>query len=400
MIKIQNLLQPKAAWSALGLLCLSAFLPLADAASPLGLSVQDGVLIRNGREFRAMGMNYYTCLTDIIQNAEDPEFVEGFRILKQDYQIPFIRFMAGPYAHTGWKLYVEDPQEYFRRFDLLIAAAEDEGLGLIPSLFWYVATLPDLAGEPLSALGDPNSKCRAFMRQYIHDVVGRYKDSPAIWGWEVGNEWMLAADLPKLNHLPKKKIGSDQERTGADKLLRPMILDAYQDFYTTVRALDPHRIIVTGDSIARPQAWHNRNADSWGQDTQRQWADIFRADTPDCYEVTSFHLYEKADSSYFEEKDLSLEQFVKKVVRICRGDKQVVWCGELGMPGTDEAARALFFRMIDTIEVNAIELSAAWNFKPTGKAQLDWDISPSNERAYMLDAVQALNARFAIGDWK
>jgi hypothetical protein len=152
MIKIQNLLQPKAAWSALGLLCLSAFLPLADAASPLGLSVQDGVLIRNGREFRAMGMNYYTCLTDTIQNAEDPEFVEGFRILKQDYQIPFIRFMAGPYAHTGWKLYVEDPQEYFRRFDLLIAAAEDEGLGLIPSLFWYVATLPDLAGEPLSAL--------------------------------------------------------------------------------------------------------------------------------------------------------------------------------------------------------------------------------------------------------
>jgi hypothetical protein len=400
MMKIQYLLQPKAAWSALGLLCLSAFLPLADAASPLGLSVQDGALIRNGREFRAMGMNYYTCLTDTIQNAEDPEFVEGFRILKQDYQIPFIRFMAGPYAHTGWKLYVEDPQEYFRRFDLLIAAAEDEGLGLIPSLFWYVATLPDLADEPLSALGDADSKCRAFMRQYIHDVVGRYKDSPAIWGWEVGNEWMLAADLPKLNHLPKKKIGSDQERTGADKLLRPMLLDVYQDFYKTVRDLDPDRIIVTGDSIARSSAWHNRNADAWGQDSQAQWAEIFRDDTPDCYEVVSFHLYAEANLGYFKHQDLPIEAFVQEVVKICRDDEKVIWCGELGMPGTDEAARAMFVRMMHVIEVNAIELSALWNFKPTGKAQPDWDISPSNERAYMLDAVQALNARFAIGDWK
>jgi hypothetical protein len=91
---------------------------------------------------------------------------------------------------------------------------------------------------------------------------------------------------------------------------------------------------------------------------------------------------------------------VQEVVKICRDDEKVIWCGELGMPGTDEAARAMFVRMMHVIEVNAIELSALWNFKPTGKAQLDWDISPSNERAYMLDAVQALNARFAIGDWK
>ena len=238
------------------------------------------------------------------------------------------------------------------------------------------------------------------MRQYIRDIVGRYKDSPAIWGWEVGNEWMLFADLPKLDHLPPQKIGSKEERTAADKLLRPMILDAYEDFYKTLREMDPDRIIVTGDSIARTQAWHNRNDDSWGQDSKAQWTEVFRADTPDNYEVASFHLYAEAEKSYFKNENLPLEDFVTEVVGICRSDNKVIWNGELGMPGTDDAAREMFFRMMHAVEENEIEISAIWNFKPQGTFQADWDISPTNERAYMLDAVKDLNERFAIGDWK
>lgn len=364
---------------------------------PLGLYVKDGTLMRNGAEFRAVGINYHTCWVNYIANKENPEFIEGFRALKQDYNIPFIRFMGGSFAHTGWKLYMENPDEYFRRFDLLVETAEKEGLGLIPSLFWYVVTMPDLAGEPVSALGDANSKCRVFMRQYIRDVVGRYKDSSAIWGWEVGNEWMLYADLPQLDHLPAKKIGSDEERTAADKLLRPMLLNAYEDFYQTVRKIDPDRIIVTGDSIARASAWHNRNQDKWEQDSPAQWAEIFRGDTPACYEVASFHLYAETEKGYFKQKDFPIEAFVQEVVGICRDDNKIIWCGELGMPGADEAAEKMFFRMLNAIEDNQIDLSAIWSFKPTGTAQPDWDISPSNERAYMLNAVKSLNERFARG---
>jgi hypothetical protein len=367
---------------------------------PLGLYVKDGQLMRNGEEFRAMGINYNTAFYDVLKDPDQSDVAEGLRILKQDYDIPFIRFSAGPFAHTGWKLYVEDPEEYLRRFDVLVKHAEEQGVGLIPSLFWFVATMPDLAGEPLSALGDPDNQCRTFMRKYIRDVVGRYKDSPAVWGWEVGNEWMLFADLPEFNHLPQKKIGSKVARTAADKLLRPMLLDAYADFYKTVREIDPDRIIVTGDSIARPTAWHNRNEDKWGQDTQEQWAEIFRADTPDCYEVASFHLYAEAEKGYFKKKDLPIEGFVNEVVGICREAEKVIWCGELGMPGADEAAREMFYRMMRAIEDNQIDISAIWNFTPKKAFQGDWDITPTNERAYMLDTVKELNERFAIGDWK
>ena len=377
-----------------GLFCMCA----GGMAEPsLGLTVQDGQLMSNGAPFRAMGINYNTAWYDVLKDPETLEVAEGFRILKQDYGIPFVRLNGGPYAHTSWKMYVEDPEEYLRRFDVLVKHAEAQGIGLIPSLFWFVVTMPDLQDEPVSALGDPDSKCRAFMRQYIRDIVGRYKDSPAIWGWEVGNEWMLTADLPKLAHLPRKKIGSKEARTAADKVLRPMLLDAYKDFHKTVREMDPDRIIVTGDSIARPSAWHNRNEDAWGQDTKEQWAEVYLADTPDCYEVASFHLYAEAEMSYFENKDLPIEDFVTEVVGISRSDNKVIWCGELGMPGSDEAAREMFIRMMRSVVQNEIALSAIWNFKPTGTFQADWDISPTNERAYMLDVVKVLNKGFSRG---
>ena len=362
-----------------------------------GLYVEDGTLMRKGSEFRAMGINYCSAWHDVLKDPETLEVAEGFRILKQDYGIPFVRLNGGPYAHTGWKMYVEDPEEYLRRFDVLVKHAEEQGIGLIPSLFWFVVTMPDLQGEPVSALGDPDSKCRAFMRQYIRDIVGRYKDSPAIWGWEVGNEWMLYVDLPKLEHLPPQKIGSEEVRTAADKLLRPMLLNAYEDFYQTVREVDPDRIIVTGDSIARTQAWHNRNEDRWAQDSKAQWTEVYRADTPDDYEVASFHLYAEADKSYFKDENLPLEDFVTEVVGISRSDNKVIWCGELGMPGSDDASRDMFIRMLRSVIQNEIALSAIWNFKPQGTFQSDWDISPTNERAYMLDVVKVLNKGFSRG---
>ena len=371
-----------------------------DVVGTQGLYPEDGKLMRSGEEFRAMGINYNDCFLRLIENKNHKEYAEGFRTLKEQYDIPFIRFNAGAFSHTGWKLYTDNPQEYFRRFDLIVQAAEKENLGLIPSLFWYVVTMPDLAGEPLSALGDPNSKCRTFMRKYIRDVVGRYKDSPAIWGWEVGNEWMLYADLPKYDHLPKNKIGSKEKRTKADKMLRPMLRDAYVDFYKRVREIDPQRIIVTGDSIPRPSAWHNRNKDSWGADSKEQWFETFRADTPACYEVASLHLYEEAEKSYFKKKDLTIESVVSEIVEDCKKNKKIVWCGELGMPSNKKTEKEMFFRMMNAVEQSDIELSAIWNFKPRGKFQPDWDISPTNERSYMLDAVKAFNKRHAKGDWR
>jgi len=119
----------------LALCCLIISGCVAEQSKP-GLYVENGTLMRKGSEFRAMGINYNSAFYDVLKDPETLEVAEGFRILKQDYGIPFIRFSAGPYAHTQWKLYVEEPEEYLRRFDVLVKHAEAQGVGLIPSFFW------------------------------------------------------------------------------------------------------------------------------------------------------------------------------------------------------------------------------------------------------------------------
>jgi len=386
-------------WLPLCVGLLLAFGAPQGRAASAGLYVQDGVLMHSGKPYRAMGVNYYTCFNTLIDQPENRDFVEGFRILREKYDIPFIRFSGCSYGSKGWELYTENPVEYFRRFDRVVREAEKRNLGLIPSLFWYVCSVADYCGEPLSELGNPDSKTRALYRKFATEMATRYKDSPAIWGWEVGNEYMLFADLPELNHLPPNKAGSEEARTAKDKILRAMILEVYQEVYDSVRAVDPDRMVVTGDSMTRAAAWHNRHKDAWGADSRSQWEKMFAGDTPDCFEVVSFHMYALHDQcASFDGRKLSLEEFVGVAVENARKRGKPVWCGELGMPDTGGKSKEMFVRMMKVVEENEIPISAIWNFLPAGKFQPEWDILPQGERSSMLEAVKEFNKRFATED--
>src|SRR5690606_25867933 len=102
--------------------------------------------------------------------------------------------------------------------DAFVQAAEEEGIGLIPSLFWQINTIPDIVFEPINKWGEPDSDTIKFMRTYTREVVSRYKDSPAIWAWEFGNEMNLEVDLP--HHKPQVSVenGTPFMRTGADRI--------------------------------------------------------------------------------------------------------------------------------------------------------------------------------------
>ena len=79
--------------------------------------------MHSGKPYRAMGVNYYTCFNTLIDQPENRDFVEGFRVLREEYGIPFIRFSGCSYGSKCWKLYTENPEEYFRRFDRIVRAA-------------------------------------------------------------------------------------------------------------------------------------------------------------------------------------------------------------------------------------------------------------------------------------
>jgi hypothetical protein len=54
--------------------------------------------------------------------------------------------MACGFWAADWNLYLRDKEVYFGLLDQVVEEAEADHVGLIPSLFWYYATVPDLVG--------------------------------------------------------------------------------------------------------------------------------------------------------------------------------------------------------------------------------------------------------------
>ena len=150
--------------------------------------------MRQGKPYVGIGANYFSLFGVLLQNGDNHSSLDNLAALAKA-GIPFVRFRAGGFASENYQLYLQNRTEYFRRMDLVVHAAEDNQIGLIPSLFWRLASVPEVVGESRDQLGNPNSKSNQFIRQYTKEMVSRYNDSPAIWGWEFGNEANLGVDL-------------------------------------------------------------------------------------------------------------------------------------------------------------------------------------------------------------
>ena len=288
---------------AIVILTLALFSPLHCGAAaesfPPGLTVQDGLFMRQGKPVHAIGMNYMDAFLRVIgHNGQGPRLDNdtwraGFKVL-EEYEIAFVRLPINGFYPADWKLYLDNRKVFFEKLDALVREAEARKIGLIPVFFWTFFTLPDIAGEPFDQWANPNSRTRALMRQFTREVVERYRASDAIWGWEFGNEYTNEADLPGDKQgagwiVPR--LGTPTSRTAADKVTRPVLRAAYEAFGRTVRELDATRPIFSGDSMARMSASHLLNQTNWTKDSAEEWLEVVKADTPDPLTGISIHLY-------------------------------------------------------------------------------------------------------------
>ena len=385
------------------LLSLTAF--GLDSSVPSGLAVENGLLMKNGHPFYGVGINCFSALTratglgGVPPNLSDRSCRTGFETLRK-YEIPFVRFCAGGFYPKDWNLYLTNKKAYFEIFDRLVADAEKCGIGLIPSLFWYYPTVPDLMGEPLDQWGNPESKTLAFMRQYTTEVVSRYKDSPAVWGWEFGNEYLHEV-VPQPESGRGKVIpdlGTPLERTARDKMLFHNIWVAYSEFSKTVRTLDKTRPIFTGDVMPRPAAFHIWKEASFQSDSRDEWKSVFlrNNEAMDTLSV-HFYYYEKQeaqrDSGFIE---FSPEEQLQFMMKTARTSGKPLYIGEFGPDGTEKSQKEeqrQFEFMLGLMVTNQVQLSALWNFDFEDPAQIHWNITDKNHRAYMLDALKDTNRR-------
>ena len=119
----------------------------AQAASLPGLSVaRDGSLLRNGVRYRGVGVNYTDAFLRPLRHPEDESYRDDFRKLAANH-IPFARIAACGFSPSDYQLYLQDKENYFKRLDGVVQAAEESNVGLIADLFWSNTAVPDLVGE-------------------------------------------------------------------------------------------------------------------------------------------------------------------------------------------------------------------------------------------------------------
>ncbi|TWU30579.1 cellulase family glycosylhydrolase [Novipirellula artificiosorum] len=359
---------------------------------PPGLSVSEGQLLLAGKPYRGMGANYFNLFYRTLLDSADTSFEEGLKQLSEA-EVPFVRFMACGFWPVDWELYRQDKEAYFKRLDRIIRAAEQHQMGLIPCLFWYMPTIPDIVGEPMDQWGNPDSRTTAFMRQYTREIVLRYRNSAAIWGWEFGNEYNLHVDLPNASEHRPKVVSARKtalRRTARDELSSNAMLTAYSVFASTVRQYDKHRILITGNSIPRTSAYHNTKEHSWKSDSRNQFEQTLLRDNPDPFNVISIHVYRNSGQA----NTTSIAELVATLSEIAAKAKKPLFLGEFGAPKTlgPKEERARFQQLLRAVEASEVPLSAFWVFDHSQQDK-DWNVTFENERSYMLRIVTDVNLR-------
>lgn len=387
--------------------CLAHGAEEDKAVKPLpagrGLSVDaQGTLLKDGVPYRGVGINYFSAFSRRLENPQDTSYREGFAELSKR-GIPFVRFMACGYWPKDYTLYQQDKEAYFRLMDDVVKAAEETGIGLIPSLFWYTAAVPDLVGEPRNAWGDPGSKTHAFMRQYVREAVSRYRNSPAIWVWELGNEYSLDADLPNAaEHRPPiwPGLGTALSRSEADDLTHDMLVTAHREFAKAVREHDPARPVTSGASMPRPSAQHLRLEGRWLSDSREEFATNLTDITPDPLNLASVHLYPFDRDGRFGGKVTSYEQVLAACMETTAKARKALFVGEFGAPddaehGGPDRAKREFLEMLSAIERTNVPLSAVWVFDLSQQDSFI-NVTPVNSRRYVLEAIRQANRRIKL----
>ena len=228
----------------------------ANKSTDYGIRVNsEGSFTLNGAYFKAMGVNGFRFLSDefILYKGQSGassgyqagDYVKRFQMLK-DYNIPFVRIPFGSWGDISYDVFdmSADHHEYFAIADKLVKAAEEYNIGIIIDFFWLHTRIPTRNGEYFADLANPNSKTIQYQTKFINAIVNRYKDSPAIWGYEIGNEYNLNMDYYDAKTNNAKNFITTNE-----------LADYYKNISKKIAAVDSTRLITTGDSMVRKEAY-------------------------------------------------------------------------------------------------------------------------------------------------
>ncbi len=377
------------------LLALHSPAATVRGASAPTLTVSNEFVLLDGKSFRGIGANYFSLASRVLKDPNDGSSLSNLTVLAR-MDIPFVRFTCGGYWPAEQRLYLTNRTAFFERLDRVVRAAETNHIGLIPSLFWHLPTVADLVNEPLQSVGDTNSRSIAYIRGYTTEIVSRYRNSPAIWGWEFGNEAALSVDLPNAaSQRPPvvPELGTPAQRTSLDELKSAQLLVAYREFGAIVRRLDPGRLVLSGNALPRLSAWHNTHETNWVADTAEQFGEMLRRDNAEPLNAISVHIYP-------DDKYPAGAKSTPELLRILDAEAPLthkpLFIGEFGVSrkraGSFDEQKKQFAALLAAIERSDAALSAFWVFDLPDQNG-EWNIGPDKEGAELLKMMSAANLK-------
>lgn len=367
-----------------------------------GLTAKDGKLYKDGAIYRGIGMNYCDLFQTLIANPDDRRTLNGLRFLGEK-GIPFVRFWACGFWPSDWDLYFEDKNEWFRRLDMVVKTAEESNVGLIPSLFWRTQTYPDLVDEYQDQWGNPESKTHEFMRKYVREVVTRYNNSKAIWGWEFANEMNLECDLPNGMEflgkvIPHLKV--NLEKNECNLLTNEMAQIAFRSFAQEVRKYDNYRFITIGNSIPRSCAYHiaKKLESIWGNDDREQAFEAFKWFNPDPMDLVSIHSYGTGSDNMKYADTQGIEGNLSISKKFSRELNKPLFLGEFAGLTPDKDSLVSDFQKyqkiyMDTILKEKIDLAAYWVFDYTSDREIMGLVRKDNQWSWIIDQIIEYNKK-------
>lgn len=386
-----------------------------------GLHVEpDGTITLEGKPFWGFGLNYFGAFCHYEGGSLSFEDMKNAFPVIAEHNIPFVRLPLGGFYPDYYDRYEQDPESIIAKMQEVLDAAAASRVGVIVSLFWWDAALPEHLGEQRASMGKADSRTVQYAKEYATTVVSRFVNHPAVWGWEIGNEYNLGADLCSTNF--KDFLWGegtpgfpDRERNGYDYYTSDEMAVFVSEVAGAIRAVDGYRMITTGTSEMRGSAWHMHMASrrptskhmwtiDWTADTKAQFEKAIGLYTPDPTDTVSFHLQfgtaGAAEPEYVfsvsraGKGELSVADYFKVYAETAKSLGKGLYFGEFGDFIDMESAPDMPEKFRDVagwITDAGIQIASLWqyqDFYDTGAGALKYDVLADLNAAFRTQGLQ------------
>lgn len=316
-------------------------------SSQLGLYVENGKVMLGGKEFYGIGTNYHDAAFRYVTNPLCDDIDVGLENLVE-HKIPYIRVRFSSYGGEGMDTYKNDPVSFYRELDKCVEFCEKYNIGIIAVVVWTTLPYNNPDKEPLNNFfSTPDGQGFKDMVNYVKDIVNRYKNSPAIWGWEIGNEFNLACNVAPHN-------------------LDPEIAGAFIEYMANVIRKEDgsRRCINHGNSQNRWASYHLWKQGVWDYDTRDQIKEMLEIYDSENIDITSTHVYNLEQYDGYAQT-ATIEEYLKYIGDFCKEMGKPLYVGEYcdDEPFESMDVSKQKFRGLHDAVVNAgVQLGTIWYY--------------------------------------